>query len=132
MVQKIYSKVYLVSCTNTHRYITDSVNHGMVMNTKTWISWEQNIIFPRNKKIINLCPRWHILRSYRFVAEVTFKWCMLTNVKSATNVHPILPKNFIYTIFSFSQVYVIQNNSWCLWFCKESRIWVGKKLIPTK
>ena len=45
----------------------------MVKNTKTWISWERNIIFLRNKKILNLCLRWHILRSYRFVAEVTFK-----------------------------------------------------------
>ena len=33
--QKIYSKMYLVSCTNTHRDVTDSVNYGMVKNTKT-------------------------------------------------------------------------------------------------
>ena len=57
-----------------HRDITDLVNHGMVKNTKTWISWERNIIFLRNKKILNLCFRWHILRSCRFVVEVTFKW----------------------------------------------------------
>ena len=42
----------------------------MVKNTKTWISWERNIIILRNKKILNLCFRWHTLRSYRFVAEV--------------------------------------------------------------
>ena len=72
VVQKIYSKMYLVSCTNTHRDVTDSVNHGMVKNKKTWISWERNIIFLRNKSILNLCLRWHILRSYCFVAEVTF------------------------------------------------------------
>ena len=72
-VQKIYSKRLLISCTNTHRDVTDSGNHGMVKYTKTWISWERNIIFLRNKKILNLCLRWHILRSYRFVAEVTFK-----------------------------------------------------------
>ena len=70
--QKIYSKMHLVSCTNTHRDVTDSLNHGMVKNTKTWISWEQNIIFLWNKKILNLCCRWHILRSYHLVAEVTF------------------------------------------------------------
>ena len=70
---KIYSKMHLISCTNTHRDVTDLVNHGMVKNTKTWISWERNIIFLRNKKILNLCFRWHILRSYRFVAELTFK-----------------------------------------------------------
>ena len=72
VVQKIYSKMHLVSCTNTHRDVTDLVNHGMVKNTKTWISWERNMIFLRNKKILTLCFRWHILRSYRFVAEVTF------------------------------------------------------------
>ena len=73
MVQKIYSKMYLVSCTNNHCDVTDSVNHGMVKNTKTWILWEQNIIFLRNKKVLNLCLRWHNLRSYHFVLEVTFK-----------------------------------------------------------
>ena len=45
----------------------------MVNNTTSWISWERNITFLQNKKILNLCPRWHILRSYRIVAEVTFK-----------------------------------------------------------
>ena len=73
LVQKIYSKMFLVSCTNTHHDVTDSVNRGMVKNTKRWISWEQNIIFLWNKKILYLCLRWHILRSYCFVAEVTFK-----------------------------------------------------------
>ena len=50
VVQKIYSKMHLVSCTNTHRDVTDLVNHGMVKNTKTWISWEWNITFLRNKR----------------------------------------------------------------------------------
>ena len=31
------------------------------------------MIFLQNKKILNLCFRLHFLRSYRFVAEVTFK-----------------------------------------------------------
>ena len=73
VVRKIYSKTHVISCTNTHCDVTDLVNHWMVENTKTWISWERNIIFLRNKKILNLCVRWHILRSYCFVAEVTFK-----------------------------------------------------------
>ena len=54
-------------------YVTDLVNHGMVKSTKTGISSEWNIIFLQKKKILNLCFRWHILRSYHFVAEVTFK-----------------------------------------------------------
>ena len=35
VVQKIYSKMHLISCTNTHHDITGLVNHGMVKNTKT-------------------------------------------------------------------------------------------------
>ena len=40
---------------------------------KTWITWKRNITFLQNKKILNLCLRWHILRSYHFVTEATFK-----------------------------------------------------------
>ena len=59
VVQKIYSKMYLLvsSTNNIHHDVTDSVNHGMFENTKTWITWEQKIIFLRNKKILNLCLR---------------------------------------------------------------------------
>ena len=44
----------------------------MVKNIKVWISRERKVTFPWSKKIINLCLRWHILRSYRFEAEVAF------------------------------------------------------------
>ena len=44
--------MHLVSCTNTHHDVTDFVDLGMVKNTKTWITWEQKITFPRNKKIL--------------------------------------------------------------------------------
>ena len=64
VVQKIYSKMHLVSCTNTHCDITDLVNDGIVKNTKTWISSERDIIFLCNKKILNPCFRWHILLSF--------------------------------------------------------------------
>ena len=56
----------------THRDVTDLINHVMVKNKKTWISWKRTEIFLRNKKIPNLCFRWNNLKSYRFVAEVTF------------------------------------------------------------
>ena len=72
VLQKIYSKMYLASCSNTYHDVTDSVNHGMVKNTKHWISWERNIIFIWNKRILNLCLRWNILRNYHFVMEVNF------------------------------------------------------------
>ena len=59
-VQKIFLKMYPASCTNhflSHEYyhhdVIDFVNHGMVENTKTWISWEQNITFLWNKKKLN-------------------------------------------------------------------------------
>ena len=54
VVQTIYSKMHLVSCTNTHGDVTDLLNHGMVKNTKTWISSERNIIFLWNK-ILLIC-----------------------------------------------------------------------------
>ena len=69
----IYSKMHPASCTNIHHDVTDLVNHEIVKNTKTWISSERNITFLQNKKILNLCIRWHILRSYCFVTEETFK-----------------------------------------------------------
>ena len=76
--QKIYLKMYLAPCTNTHRDVTDSINDGMVKYTKTCISWERNMICVRNKKILNLCLIWHIFKSYHFVTELTFKYSLLT------------------------------------------------------
>ena len=73
MVQNIYSEMHLVSCTNTHCDVTDLVYHKMIKSIKTWIPWEWNITFLWNKKILDLCLRWHILKSCCFVAEVTFK-----------------------------------------------------------
>ena len=68
--QKIYSKMQPISITNTHD-ITYLLNHGIAKNTKPWMSWEQN--FYKEKKILDLCLRWHFSRSYCFVVEVTFK-----------------------------------------------------------
>ena len=72
MVQEIYWKMHHASCTNNHHDVTNLVKYRMVKNTKTWITQERIIIFLSNKKILNLCLRWHILRNYCFVAEVTF------------------------------------------------------------
>ena len=90
LVQKIYLKMYLVSCTNTHHDITVLVNHGKIKNAKTCVSWEWNIIFLWIKKILDLCHRWHILRSYHFVAEVAFNkqlqytYCPISHSVKAT------------------------------------------------
>ena len=63
-----------VSCTNIHHDVKYLLNHGMLKTTKTWISWVENITFLQNKKILSLCLRWHILRSYCFLVEVTFNY----------------------------------------------------------
>ena len=73
MVQKIYSKMLLVSCNNTHHDITFFVNHEIVKYKKIWISWEWNITVLWNRKIINLCLTRHIWRNYCNYYEVTFK-----------------------------------------------------------
>ena len=96
MVQKKYSNIHPASCTNTDHDVTDLVHHGVDKNTKTWISWEWNIItFLRNKKkILNLSFRWQILRSYHFVADVTFKPpqnCCIMNINSDLPTHHIHP-----------------------------------------
>ena len=62
-----------ISCSNTHHCVKDLVNDGIVKNTKIWISWEWNITFLQNEKILNVCRGWHILRCYRFIAEVTWQ-----------------------------------------------------------
>ena len=69
VAKKIYSKMHPVSCTNIYHDVTDLVNHEMVKNTKSWISWERNITFLQNKKILNLCIILHSLRSYHFCSR---------------------------------------------------------------
>ena len=60
--------------------------HGIIENTKTSRSWQRDITFPWNKKILNL--KWHILRSYRFVAVATFNEIALAflPVEGDTNI----------------------------------------------
>ena len=66
VVQKILSKMHPFSCTAIHQGVTKLVNHGIIKNTKTWISWEGNIHFLRNNlyNILNLWLRWRI---YEFI-----------------------------------------------------------------
>ena len=98
---KIYSKTYFVSCTNAHD-TTDLVNHGMVKSTRTWISWERNITFLRNKKNVNLCFRWHISRGYCFVAEVTFQGELTKILKSfSPNISCLLSSENSYIVRGF-------------------------------
>ena len=59
----------------------------MIKNIKTWITWEWSITFLRNKKILYLCLTWHILRSYRFDADVTFKVLALKVEINLLNQH---------------------------------------------
>ena len=50
---KRYIKKYILPHSNTDHDVTDLGNHGIVKNTRTWISWEWNINFRRNKKILS-------------------------------------------------------------------------------
>ena len=99
-------KMHPVLCTNTHHDITDLVNHGMVKNTKTWISWKQNIIFLRNKKILKLCLRWHIFRSCRFLAEVTLK------VGGSESISKILEKHHQISLHFTKLFRIYEQNLW--------------------
>ena len=66
--------MYPVSWANTHHDIKDLVNHGMTENTKSLISSEEpNLTFLTNKKILNMCLKWHTLRCYNFAVTATFK-----------------------------------------------------------
>ena len=56
--------MHLISCTNTHRDVTDLVNHGMV-KIQTLEYLENGTSFFYETKKFLIC--------YRFVAEVTFK-----------------------------------------------------------
>ena len=77
-LNELWFKRYIQKCPlsqvlNTVHDVIDLVNHGMIKNTQTWIYWERYITFLQNKKILNLCLKWHILINYPFVAKVTFK-----------------------------------------------------------
>ena len=74
--------MHLVSCTNTHRDVTDLVNHGMVKNTKTWISWERNITFLRNKKKFNLYLTWHFCTNTGHDVKNLVNHDMVNNTKT--------------------------------------------------
>ena len=100
LVYKMSSKIRPVSRANTHHDVTEFENNGIAKNTKTWISWERNIFFLRNEKILNLYLKWHILRSYRSVTEVTFNSAHETFFVIRT----FLPVNFFWQLsiwFSF-------------------------------
>ena len=84
---KLFLKLTLVISINYPSFVNDLVNHGMVKNTKTWISRERNITFLKNKKILKLCLRWHILRNYRFLAQVTFNNNRKKTVQTILNVN---------------------------------------------
>ena len=71
VIQKIYSKMHPVSCTNTHD-VTDLPNHGMAKNIK--LEYHENrITFLRSEKILNLCFRWHFFDKLLFSSRGNLK-----------------------------------------------------------
>ena len=86
-----------VSCTNTQQDVTNLVNHWMVKNTKTWISWEWNITLQNQMthfEKLSICRRGNLCVSscyqkYFFIV-VCFMFCyivlMLCNNIILTNI----------------------------------------------
>ena len=109
--------MHLVLCTSTHSDVADFINHGMVKTTKTWISWEPNITFLQNKKFFNLYLRWHILRSYCFVVEVTFRYD--TSVCWNT---PYIFEIMLVTLFTNAKVDCIFVKMNCVKFEKRNKL----------
>ena len=55
-----------------------------------------------NKTILNLCLTWHILRNYRFVAEITFKnWMQKTLGTIIGEKQKLLKTEYIYSFLLF-------------------------------
>ena len=86
----IWFKRYIQNYTLSHVLILiwcqRFVKLWMVENTKTLISWQRNITFFKNKKILNLCLRWHIF-SYHFAVELTFNGCPESKILSLEYWH---------------------------------------------
>ena len=71
MIQKICYKMYpTLSCAITRHGVRNFTVDGMIRDTKHWISREQSISFPWNKKILQL--RLYFLKLI-FLAEVNFR-----------------------------------------------------------
>ena len=74
-LNELWSKRYIQKYTLSHVLILIMTSHIWYITRwlqMQWIFWEQNITFLRKNKILNLCLMWHIFRSYRFVAQLTF------------------------------------------------------------
>ena len=89
-----------------------TLSHVLIMTSKIW--WitgglniqkleylENGTYFSTKWKILNMCLRWHIFRSYRFVAEVTFK---IWNICAYTNRNYSL----LQTIYKFLAWYKVE------------------------
>ena len=88
----------------------------MVKNTKAWISRERNIVFFRNKKILNLCLKWHILRKYCFIVEFTFTDIVCAKTR----------KMKVWSFFAFLIAIML---SWFLYLAIGFKVWWNMLLI---
>ena len=100
----------------------------MVKNIKTWISWERNGTYLRNEKVLNLCLIWHILRSYRFLAEVTIK--QFSRCSNLKNCWTYL-ENFLNTNREGESMYIF---TWLYYTIKQkiSNSQIVKKILYTE
>ena len=93
-------KIYIQKCTVFHLLILIIMSYrmfkGIFKNTKTWISWE-----------FSMCLKWHILRNYHFVAEITFmNWIQKTLDAMIGEKQKLLKIHYFY-ILLLSVVYII-------------------------
>ena len=63
----------LYLCANIHHDVTTFEVDKMVWNIENWTYHEWTMTFPWNERILKLCLKNHIFRSYQFLAELTFK-----------------------------------------------------------
>ena len=84
MVQKIYSKMHPVSCTNIHHDVIDLVNQRMVKNTQIWISWKRNITSIETKKFLTCAL------DDTFWEFIDFSGCNLINMIECWWVFPFV------------------------------------------
>ena len=76
-LHEYWFKRYIQKCTLSHVLILIMTSQILEIMGRLKIQkveyLKNETIFLRNKRILNPCLRWNILRSYCFVAEVTFK-----------------------------------------------------------
>ena len=117
--------------------VIDLVNHRMIKNKKTLISWQRNIFFLRNKKNSQPVPLITHLRSYCFITEVTFNkysnFKKLVRIASWLYVIIMSRKSFRVNLHSKVCLNVKELLAWSrhhIWSLSDSnKVWTHNHLV---